>query len=716
MTDAAEGEMTSTGMGKNLKAELKRLIEVEKSGLPPDGGVDFNRLIFAASPYLLQHAENRVEWFEWSDEAFARARNENKPVFLSIGYATCHWCHVMERESFEDREVAEVLNRNFIAIKVDREERPDIDDLYMAAAHMMTGSGGWPLNLFLTPDKKPFYASSYIPRTARHGMAGIIEIMEKIADIWDTRRDSVESTSDAVMKELAAIAEPVPAPLSGGDVFAAAFRQLEMLYDSKFSGFGPAPRFPRPLIISFLIRYSARKGNTAALAMAEDTLLAMRNGGIYDHLGFGFHRYSVDKKWLVPHFEKMLYDQAMLALAYIDAFKFVRNPSYADMAKEIFGYVLREMTSPGGGFYSAEDADLEGVEGKYYVWTPGEIEEVLGEDDGKIFCTLYGVTRDGNFEGENILHLRQSVDKFAESGGTDPSVLTAQLESWRKLLLSRRDERIKPLRDEKILASWNGLMIVALARGFAVTDDFHYLDAARGALDFIKKQMITPEGRLLHSNYLGQSGVPAFLEDYSFLVWGLLELYEATLEPQYLDDAMSFSKETLRLFVDEENFGLFDSGSDVENVLIRKKSALDGVMPSGNSVAAMNFLKIGKITKKPGYVEEGGGILRSLMGNLLEQPIGYLNSLAALDYLDGPDLDITVAGEIADPESKEMLTSIRKRYIPGLTLRIRVPGEERGDYKRVDGKTALYVCTQLSCLPPVTGYAPLESLLDELLP
>jgi uncharacterized protein YyaL (SSP411 family) len=706
--------MVNKNFCENENAALQRLVEIDKSSLPPDGGPNFNRLIFAGSPYLLQHAENPVDWHEWGDVAFARAKSENKPVFLSIGYATCHWCHVMERESFKDREVAEVLNRHFVSVKVDREERPDIDDQYMTVAQLMNGGGGWPLNVFLTPDKEPFYVATYIPKTARSGMAGIIEVLEKITEVWNFQRDVVESTCADIIKNLAAAAEPTPAPLSGTDIIADAFRQLEKLYDGKWGGFGSAPKFPRPLFISFLLRYWRRTGNVASLAMAEHSLQEMRNGGIYDQLGYGFHRYSVDEKWLIPHFEKMLYDQAMLAISYIEAFQSTGKHFYKDVAEEIFDFVQREMTSPEGGFYSAWDADTEGVEGKFYVWTPAEVKAILDEDEAETACRLYDITEKGNYEGENILHLQIPVDKIAESEGLDGATFCVDLERWRKLLLSAREKKIKPLRDEKIITSWNGVMIAALAKGFAVTGDARYLDDANNALNFIKRRLVTPERRLQRSYYRGESVVPAFLEDYTFFIWGLIELYQATLETEYLLDAITFSEEILRLFVDEFSYGLFDTGCDAENILIRKKSTHDGVIPSGNSVAAMNFLRIGKITAKPDFIKEGEGILRSLMGNALEQPNGYLHSLAAMDYLHGPEVDITLVGRRADRETEDMLRCVTRRFIPGLAFRFRDSEGESNDYRAIDDRTTAYVCTQVSCRPPVVGSVALESLLGEI--
>ncbi len=698
---------------RDENVKIQHLIQIDKSSLPPDGGSVFNRLIFSRSPYLLQHAENPVDWYQWGEEAFDKARNENKPVFLSIGYATCHWCHVMERESFEDREVADVLNRHFVAIKVDREERPDVDDQYMTVAQLLKGGGGWPLNVFLTPDRKPFYALTYLPKTARRGMPGFIEILEKISDVWKTQRDDVETSCVSIIENLAETTEPKPAPIPGSEILEGAYRHLELVFDRRWGGFGSAPKFPMPLFISFLLRFWHRMKNSQALEMAEHSLRMMRNGGIYDQLGFGFHRYAVDQKWLVPHFEKMLYDQGMIALAYLEAFQATGDVSYKKVAEEIFTYVRGEMTSPEGGFYSARDADTDGVEGKYYVWTPDEIKSTLGEEAATTVCRLFDITDGGNFEGENILHLDLHINEFAKREGINPEVLLANVETWRREMLSVREERVKPLRDEKVLTSWNGLMIAALARGYAVTGEKRCLEMAENAVKFIKKRLLTSDGRLLRSHYLGESTVPAFLEDYAFFVWGLIELYEATLDPEYLHYAIHYSQEIIRLFVDETSYGLFDTGFDAENVLVRKKSTIDGVIPSGNSVAAMNFLKLGKITAKARFTEEGRGILRSMMGDALARPTGYFYSLMALDYLHGTDVDVTMVGDIEDPVMQKMLHCVSQRFMPHLVLRVKGEGAETG-YKTLGGQPTAYVCHGGMCRPPVTGRDGLEKVLDEV--
>ena len=701
---------------KDDNSRIGRLLEIDKNSIPSDGGERFNRLIFARSPYLLQHSENPVDWRQWGDEAFEIARREDKPVFLSIGYATCHWCHVMEHESFEDEAVAEVLNRHFVSIKVDREERPDVDDRYMTVAQMvLEGGGGWPLTLFLDHDRKPFYVTTYIPRWGNSGAPGIIEVLESISEVWENKRDVIETTCATIIKDLSSKAEPNAAPIPESGVTADAARQLESIHDKEYGGFGTSPKFPRPIFLSFLLRSHNRNRDTGSLEIVKHSLRMMRQGGIFDQFGFGFHRYSVDRQWLVPHFEKMLYDQAMLAIAYSEAFQVTGDDFFRETAGEIFAFVRSEMTSPEGGFYSAMDADSEGSEGRYYLWTPSQVRSILGDDAAKTVCQLFDISEEGNFEGENIPRLPIPLGEFASRCGMSGEALHEDLEKWRKLLVDCREKRIRPLRDEKILTSWNGLMVAALAKGLAVTGDHEYLEMAETALSFIKNRLMTPDGRLLRSHFAGESAVPGFLEDYAFLVWGLIELYEATLNMGNLKEAESFSGEILRLFADESSYGLFDTGNDTENVLVRKKSASDGVVPSGNSVAAMNFLRLGKITGRKSFLKEGEGILRSLMGDLLSQPISHLHAVSALDYLRGDDIEITLVGKPEAPETEEMLRAVTRRYLPGLALRFRDSASEAAEYKPLDGRTTAYLCCKGVCRPPVAGRELLEKLLGDVL-
>ena len=686
-------------------AKLRSLIEMDKGALPPDGGERFNRLIFADSPYLLQHAENPVDWYPWGEEAFAKAAAEDKPLFVSIGYATCHWCHVMEHESFEDREVAEVLNRDYVAIKVDREERPDIDDQYMAVAQMMTGGGGWPLQVIMTPDRQPFLTVTYLPKHGRGGMPGLIQFLEQIALLWRTRREIVLQNCAAVLQALTTSSVPSPGELEGAEIFDRAFDQLGQMFDPVHGGFGDAPKFPMPNYVSFLLRHWRRTGSGEALRMADQTLRMMRRGGVCDQLGFGFHRYAVDRQWLVPHFEKMLYDQALIALAYLEAFQATGDPFHRSCAEEVFTYLLREMAAPGGGFCSGQDADTEGEEGRYYVWTPEQVEEVLGENDARLFCRLFDVTEKGNFEGANILHLREPLEAFAEREGILPELLAADLERWRTLLLGVREERIRPLRDEKVLTAWNGLAIAALARGGAVTGDERWLSAARKVASFVRDSLVRPDERLMRSHHLGRASVPAFLEDYAFYVWGQIELYEATLDAGYLDEARRFTGEMLHLFGSPDGSGLFETGGDAEQLQVKARTAYDGVIPSGNSVAAMNLLRLGRITEDPELFREGENVLRSFMGSASRQPAGYLQFLSALDFFAGPEVEVTLVGPAEADETRRMIKAVKGRFIPNLVLRHEDGGAPG---------TAARVCAAGACRPPATTAEELGLLLDEV--
>ena len=688
---------------KDENVRIKRLIELDKSTLPPDGGPEFNRLIFATSPYLLQHAENPVDWHSWGEEAFAKAAAEDKPVLVSIGYATCHWCHVMEHESFEDPDVAAAMNRNCISIKVDREERPDIDEQYMRAAQMMTGSGGWPLNVIMTPEKLPFFAATYLPRHSRGGFVGIVELMEKIGELWRNDRLKIMENCAAIVDALARLGTSEAAELPGQELLVDAYSQVASLYDPELGGFGQAPKFPMPVYLSFLLRIHNRSGLPEPLGMVEHSLRTMRAGGVYDQLGFGFHRYSVDREWLVPHFEKMLYDQALIAFASIETYQATGNGWYRQTAAEIFDCVLRDFASPEGGFYSAEDADSEGAEGTFYLWTPGEIRALLGGTAGTMACALFGVTEGGNFEGKNILHLPVPLEAFARRNGVMPELLAADLERWRETLRTARERRVRPFRDEKILAGWNGLMIAALARGYAASGKAEWREAAERAAVFIRKRLLTAEGRLLRSYNAGEAAIPGFLEDYAFYVWGLIELHQATLAEGFLEDALRLSREMLRLF-GAQGGGLYDVGSDSEQLPVRMRSANDGVIPSGVSVAALNLLRLGRIADDQELIGAGEALLRSHMGSVARQPANHLFLLAAFDFALGPQLELHLSGG-TPVEREAILRAVGRRFIPGLVV---LDGE-------ADGPLHFGICAGGTCRPPLAGVDELMRLLDELL-
>lgn len=595
-----------------------------------------NRLAKEKSPYLLQHQYNPVDWYPWGPEVFKRAVSEDKPLFLSIGYSTCHWCHVMERESFEDEEVAAVLNAGYISVKVDREERPDLDHLYMTFCQAMTGHGGWPLTIIMTAEKKPFFAGTYLPKESRMGIPGLLELLKKVAELWREDRDKLVQTGDELTEYVARqLFEPQTDRLSA-EVLDYAFEELATYFDPVYGGFGSAPKFPSPHNLLFLLSYHRYKAEPQALEMVEKTLEQMYKGGIFDHLGFGFARYSTDQKWLVPHFEKMLYDNALLAIAYLDAYQITGKSLYRDVAEKVFGYVLREMTSPEGTFYSAEDADSEGVEGKYYLWTPAEVEKVLGEEAGTAFCRIYDITEKGNFAGSNIPNL---IGKALEKLSRNTNDGGSSHEQCRQKLLAARAKRIPPFKDDKILTGWNALMIAALAIGSRVLEEHaaEYLGLAEKAFAFLRQRMVNAEGRLLARYRDGEAAYPAYLDDYAFLVWALLELYQSTGRAAYLEEALFWNEQLLSLFgVRDKREGtlhLYMTGSDSEDLLLRPWEIYDGALPSGNSVAAWNFLRLADFTGNEMMHKNAEQLFLGVGGNIKVNPMGHTFLLRAYCFL-----------------------------------------------------------------------------------
>jgi uncharacterized protein YyaL (SSP411 family) len=687
-----------------------------------------NRLIREKSPYLLQHAENPVDWYPWGEEAFAKARAEDKPIFLSIGYSTCHWCHVMERESFMDPEVAKLMNGAFVCIKVDREERPDVDVVYMAACQMVTGSGGWPLTAIMTPDKKPFFIATYIPKESRPGSLGMLDLIPRIRDLWaGERRDLLQAAyqiADALVKS--------PAPPSGTtlgeDLLKRGFEHLAATFDAECGGFGGRPKFPSPHNLIFLLRHWHRYKEPRALEMVEKTLQAMRQGGIYDHLGFGFHRYSTDREWLLPHFEKMLYDQAMLTMAYLEAYQATGNASYERVAREILAYVLFEMTAPEGGFYSAEDAESEGVEGKYYVWTEEEIRRVLGEKDAAAVISLFGIQKEGNFTDEatrrktglNILHLGRPLAEAGLDLHMTEEAVEERLEVARQKLLEAREGRIRPQKDDKILTDWNGLMIAALAKAAQAFDHLEYARSAQRAADFILQHLRGKDGPLLHRYRRGEAGIVATLDDYAFLIWGLIELYEATFQVRYLQAAIGLNKGLLERFWDDQEGGFYFSPVDGERLLVRSKEAYDGAIPSGNSVAMLNLLRLGKICADPkleGYARRLG---RTFSGAIKQVPGAHAFLLVALDFAIGPSYEVIVAGSPQAEDTKKMVQSLRLRFLPNkVVLLVSSPDEDKiakiAPYAKgisaIEGKATAYVCSHYRCNAPTTDINVMLKLL-----
>jgi len=697
----------------------------------------YNRLINEKSPYLLQHAENPVDWYPWGEEAFEKARKENKPIFLSIGYSTCHWCHVMEKESFEDSDVAKLMNEAFVSIKVDREERPDIDKLYMSVCQMMTGSGGWPLTILMTPDKKPFWAGTYIPMESRFGRLGMIDFILRITEMWKKDREQDMSTANEMLTDLEwqLTTSSDSDEALGNASLKLAYEQLTSRYDIYEAGFGTAPKFPTPHVLTFLLRYWKRTGKEKALEMVEQTLQAMRKGGIFDHIGFGFHRYSTDSKWLLPHFEKMLYDQALLTMAYIEAYQATRNPEYKQSAQEIFTYVLRDMTSSTGGFYSAEDADSEGEEGKFYVWTETELRQLLDQADADLVIQVFNVEKGGNFTeeatrkktGTNILYLRKSLPELATDLNLSESDLQTRLESIRQRLFDVREKRVHPYKDDKILTDWNGLMIAALAKGAQVFGEDKYAEAAKKAVDFFLTTMRTSEGRLLHRYREGEAAISAHLDDYTFLTWGLLNLYELTFEVSYLQVALELTQITLEHFWDNDRGGFYFSADDGEALLIRQKEIYDGAVPSGNSVFMLNLLRLGRMTINADFEQQAAQISQTFSLTVNQSPASFAQLLAAVDFGIGPSYEVVIAGNSQATDTQEMINTLRSKFVPN-KVTLLDPTEEDSPgifqlveflqhlpHRTVNPTTAAtaYICHNYVCNQPTTDIKTMLELLNE---
>ncbi|NPV63083.1 MAG: thioredoxin domain-containing protein [Methanotrichaceae archaeon] len=663
-----------------------------------------NRLISEKSPYLLQHAYNPVDWYPWGEEAFQKAKKTDKLIFLSIGYSTCHWCHVMAHESFEDPEVAELMNEAFISIKVDREERPDIDQIFMKVCLMATGSGGWPLTIIMTPDKKPVFAATYIPKGGRFGMGGLKELIPQIRTMWKEDREKMLQSADRMVAGLGR-QEKKPAQALDVSALEKCYGGLSSTFDSQNGGFGVAPKFPTPHNLMFLLRYWQRSKDPYALQMVETTLQAMRMGGVYDQVGFGFHRYSTDAEWFVPHFEKMLYDQALLAMAYIEAYQATGKEEYASTAREVLEYVLRDMTSPEGGFYSAEDADSEGVEGKFYLWSAEELKRLLSTEEMGLLIRLYDVHQDGNFElGQNILRLRSSVYDAASTLNISLDSLRDRVEAIRRKLFSARQGRVRPLRDDKILADWNGLQIAALSKAARALNEQKYAEAASRAAKFVLEKMRTPDGRLLH-RFKGEAGIRANLDDYAFTVWGLIEVYECTFEASYLREALLLNSDMLDHFWDGQHGGLFFTADDAEPLLVRQKEVYDGAVPSGNSVAMLNLLRLSHLTGRPELEEKASLLADSFSGQVASHPLGHSMFMCALDLALGPAYEVALVGTDGDEVLAEMLAALGSRFLPRASV-VLVSDDmrEMAEYARglsmLNGRATAYVCSGYSCEAP----------------
>jgi hypothetical protein len=669
-----------------------------------------NRLINETSPYLVQHANNPVDWYPWGEEALQRAREEDKPIFLSIGYSACHWCHVMERESFEDPEIGRIMNQSFINIKVDREERPDVDSIYMMAVQAMTGRGGWPLSVFLTPGGEPFYGGTYFPPEERHGMPGFPHVLGTVAEVYRTRRGDVARSVERITSAIKGRSQSWQSlePLTA-DILSLAYSHLKGSFDPENGGFGTAPKFPQPMVLELLLRYHHRTRDPQALSMVETTLERMARGGIYDHLGGGFHRYSTDPFWLVPHFEKMLYDNALLSRLYLHAYQATGNPFYSSIAQETLDYVLREMTDPQGGFYSTQDADSEGEEGKSFVWTPGEMEKAVGSQEAAVLQRYFGVTHEGNFEGRSILSRPRDASEVAQDMGLEPGELMDIVERGKAALLEARGQRIPPATDTKVLTSWNGLMLYSMARGAAILHRQDYLQAAVANASFILQNMRDGQ-RLLRTYKDGQAKLKGYLEDYACLADGLLALYEATFDFSWLDEARVLAQQMMELFWEEKEGVFYDTGLDHEALLIRPRDIGDNAMPCGGSMASDVLLRLSVFTGDRVYARRATSALRSVQGIMGRAPEGVGHWLAALDfYLSSPP-EIAVIGPPEEAATQALLDCIYKGYLPNKVLAGYNPLEAdsypdipllEDKYMR-NGLPTAFVCQNYVCQQPVT--------------
>ena len=688
-----------------------------------------NRLIHEKSPYLLQHAHNPVDWYPWGEEAFEAARRRGCPVLVSIGYATCHWCHVMERESFEDPEIAILMNRAFVNIKVDREERPDVDGIYMTVCQVITGHGGWPLNVLLTPDQKPFFAATYIPPTSRHGRLGMRELVPRVEQIWTAERKRMESSADELTEMLN---QEAAADLSGelpqyGSV-SDAVSMLERQFDRTHGGFGTAPKFPMPHNMTLLLRHWHRTREQPALEMVTETLTSMARGGIFDHLGFGFHRYSTDAKWLVPHFEKMLYDQALLIPAYLDAYQITGQESFADIARKSIEYVDRDLGSPEGGFYSAEDADSEGEEGKFYLWRLADFEAVLGEEEAGTAAAIWSLTEDGNYRdevtasktGANIPHRTLSDDELATALDVLPDELNDHIDRLRERLFEARSSRERPLRDEKVLTDWNGLAIAAFAQASVVLNVPGYAERAARAASFVLDRMKAPDGGLLHRYKDGEASFEGTLDDYAFFVHGLIELYLAEQDARWLAEAKALTDLMLERFSHERG-ALYFTSESAEKLITRRREIQDGAVPSGNAMAVINLTRLGRILVEPRYEDAARSIVSGLAQSIRKFPTAHAMLLANLAVLLDESAEVVIAG--ADSEAtRALLQAARRTYHPNRVIVTKGLSKENDTllaklipainlYEMVDGRPAAYVCRRMVCEAPVTDVAGLDAAL-----
>ena len=673
-----------------------------------------NELIHETSPYLRQHAHNPVQWYPWGQEALQRAREQDKPILLSIGYSACHWCHVMERESFENEDIARIMNDNFISIKVDREERPDLDAIYMNAVQLITGQGGWPLTVFLTPAQVPFYGGTYFPPEDRHGMPGFARVLLSVARAYKDRKAEILRDTTAIIQEIQRVNQPVASEEElKTELLGVAAHSIMANYDSQNGGFGRAPKFPPSMSLTFLLRSYLRTEQRELLEAVETTLEKMACGGMYDQLGGGFHRYSVDQYWFVPHFEKMLYDNALLSRIYLDAYLVTRNSFYRRIAEETLDYVTREMTSPEGGFYSTQDADSEGEEGKFYVWTPQEVEALLEEKDAALFCQYYDITPEGNFEGKNILHVPRPASLVARLNRTPEDQFLEIIERGRKTLFAEREKRVKPGRDEKILTCWNGLMLRSFAEAANALDRDDYKTAAVRNARFVLSKL-QRDGRLLRSYKDGEARFNAYLEDYASMIEALLSLYEATFDPDWIRKARNMAEVLVREFWDSGGVGFYFTGAGHESLITRPKDLYDNATPSGNSMATSALLRLAKFTGEDSWAEYSRRSLKSMATVMARHSSAFAHLLSALDFHLGRAKEIAVVGDPESQQTREFLRNIFQRYLPNKVVACGLNGDLfllKGR-AQVHGAPTVYVCENFVCQAPVTTPEELAGALE----
>ena len=673
-----------------------------------------NRLINEKSPYLLQHAYNPVDWYPWGQEALEKAKAEDKPIFLSIGYASCHWCHVMELECFNDKQVADLLNQTFMCIKVDREERPDLDAAYMAVCQAMGRNCGWPLNILLTPKLNPFFAQSYIPKHSRPGVVGMLDLVPQVKQMWKTQRSQMELIGADIKARIEAIEKRIPQKELGRDVLQDGYDRLRLDYDKDNGGFGWSPKFPAPHKLLFLLRRYVRTGDEKTLDMTEKTLTNMRLGGVYDQLGFGFFRYSTDATWLVPHFEKMLYDQALAVESYTEAFQATGKARYGLAAREILDFALRDFSAGGaGGFYSGMDADSEGEEGKFYLWTVDEIFDTLDAADAELAVHIYGLKAEGNFQGgngKNILHIAEPLEELAPYKGLTLQELVDRLHSISQKLYAAREKRVHPAVDDKILTDWNGLMIAALSKAGSALNEPRYLDSAEKTADFILNHM--RQGDVLYHRYAkGEVAIEGFLDDYAFVVYGLLHLYEATFKGVYLQAAADLTKAMINKFWDGNAGGFYQTQNALAG-MPRIKQLYDGAMPSGNSAALFDLLWLGLLANEPLYEQMATQMTKTFADEVEGAPDACTFFLSALDFRLGPSYSVTIVGDEEEKDTNEMVSALKRHYLPATVVALKHPDKTGLGYQQIGGKATVYVCRDRTCLPATNNLPDMLRQLD----